>query len=320
MPSLPNFSCPICYSSLIIDNSTLKCDNKHHFDYAKEGYVNLLPVQLKKSLQPGDDKNMVLARRVFLQLGHYAFLQRAMSQVISQTISKGISENLANNISGNVSDTVVNDNVFNAHNKLKTFNVVDLGCGEGYYTDAVQQVLSNTISQINVMPSLEENTILVYGIDISKSACKYAAKRNKAVHYAVATNAHLPFADNSVTVIMNVFAPLVGEECRRILSNGGCIISASPGPNHLMELKRVIYDQPEQHEPPKSPSGFVSVNQTAISQQVLIDSKEALDNLLTMTPFGWKTTVEKKLRLIEAIPFEITLDFVVSTFKADEVL
>ena len=106
MLSAPEYSCPICYSTLKLDNNTLKCGNNHQFDYAKEGYVHLLPVQLKKSLQPGDDKNMVLARREFLQSGFYHFLRQVLLTIIKQY----------------------------EHNRI-----IDLGCGEGYYTSFLQQ-------------------------------------------------------------------------------------------------------------------------------------------------------------------------------------
>lgn len=47
------FTCPICKESLQLNGKSLVCENNHCFDYAKQGYVNLLPVQQKKSLHPG---------------------------------------------------------------------------------------------------------------------------------------------------------------------------------------------------------------------------------------------------------------------------
>ena len=70
MPS-PNYRCPLCNSSLALKVKTYRCDNNHCFDQAKEGYVNLLPVQHKHSKSPGDNKTMVDARRAFLDKGYY---------------------------------------------------------------------------------------------------------------------------------------------------------------------------------------------------------------------------------------------------------
>ena len=268
MTQLAQYQCPLCSSALIKNENSFQCEHNHSFDIAKEGYVNLLPVQQKKSLQPGDDKNMVLARRAFLQQGYYEFLRSALVDEISQ---------------------------------LAPANVVDLGCGEGYYTDELQRVTS----------------CLTYGIDISKSAVKYAAKRNKQVNYAVATNAHLPFGDQSIQVIANVFAPLVGEECQRILTKDGVIVSVAPGPNHLIELKQKIYQTPQLHDVPKPPAGFNTQSSKVVSKQVQLDNPSDIENLLTMTPFGWKISPQAKSELLANLPFSTQLDFVISQYVCE---
>lgn len=266
MTKLPQFSCPICFTQLLKTDNSLVCENKHMFDYAKEGYINLLPVQLKNSLQPGDDKNMVLARRAFLSLGHYDFLRQALVKSLLTL----------------------------PHN-----NIIDLGCGEGYYTDSIQ-------SQV-----VETN---VYGVDISKSAVKYAAKRNKQVHYCVATNSHTPFSDNFSDLIVNVFAPLVGKECQRVLTEQGRILSVSPGAKHLIELKRIIYDTPQLHDAATPPDGFELAVQHDIEQVIVLDNKGDIENLLTMTPFGWKISEQNKQSLLSQLPFQLTLSFTLNQF------
>ena len=266
MMSLPQYQCPICHTSMSIIDKSLTCANNHQFDYAKEGYVHLLPVQLKKSLNPGDDKNMVLARRKFLQLGHYEFLREALLKTLSEKCNSVI---------------------------------IDLGCGEGYYTNYIETELSNS---------------QVYGVDISKDAVKYASKRNKQVHYSVATNAHTPFASSYANVILNVFAPLVGQECHRILAKDGYILSANPGPNHLFELKQVIYNTPEHHQPPTPPEGFQTSIEHTIEKTISLEQASDIENLLKMTPFGWKITKDKKQKLLLELPFTVTLSFVISEF------
>ena len=62
----PNYRCPLCQQGLILTDKVFRCENNHCFDQAKEGYVNLLPVQHKHSKDPGDNKEMVNARRAFL--------------------------------------------------------------------------------------------------------------------------------------------------------------------------------------------------------------------------------------------------------------
>ena len=98
-----NYLCPICQTALIYTQPSYRCSNNHCFDQAKEGYVNLLPVQLKHSKQPGDNKAMVNARRDFLAQGYY---QPLVEQLLL------LQQQYTNNNS----------------------KVLDAGCGEGYYT------------------------------------------------------------------------------------------------------------------------------------------------------------------------------------------
>ena len=48
-----SFSCPLCHASLMRSDKSYRCPQGHQFDMAKEGYVNLLPVQHKRSRDPG---------------------------------------------------------------------------------------------------------------------------------------------------------------------------------------------------------------------------------------------------------------------------
>lgn len=99
----PSYRCPLCQAPLQLAAKTYRCTNNHCFDQAKQGYVNLLPVQFKHSKAPGDNKAMVQARRAFLDQGHYQPL---------------IDKMLA---------------LYQEHAEL-TGDVFDAGCGEGFYT------------------------------------------------------------------------------------------------------------------------------------------------------------------------------------------
>ncbi|MEF1296891.1 23S rRNA (guanine(745)-N(1))-methyltransferase, partial [Vibrio parahaemolyticus] len=62
-----NYQCPLCHQPLSLTEKTFKCENNHQFDLAKEGYVNLMPAHHKRSKDPGDNKEMMQARRRFLE-------------------------------------------------------------------------------------------------------------------------------------------------------------------------------------------------------------------------------------------------------------
>ena len=76
-----SYQCPLCQQVLVFNEQSYRCTNNHSFDQAKEGYVNLLPVQHKHSKDPGDNKAMVNARRAFLDLGFYQPLVKAITEL-----------------------------------------------------------------------------------------------------------------------------------------------------------------------------------------------------------------------------------------------
>ena len=98
------FSCPICQENLALVESSLKCSNRHSFDLAKFGYVNLAP-QIKQSANY--DKENFQNRQQILEAGFY------------QAILEGVSDLLTTNPFA------------------KT--VLDIGCGEGFYSRKLQE-------------------------------------------------------------------------------------------------------------------------------------------------------------------------------------
>lgn len=105
-------TCPICGATLVQLDKTLVCQKGHCFDIARQGYVNLLPVTQKHSKHPGDTRDMVAARRAFLDRGYY------------QPIAQGVWE------------------LFGAFLPQMP-KVLDAGCGEGYYLGALMEHFSD---------------------------------------------------------------------------------------------------------------------------------------------------------------------------------
>ena len=98
------FACPICQENLTLVESSLKCSNRHSFDLAKFGYVNLAP-QIKQSANY--DKENFQNRQQILEAGFY--------QAILETISALLA-------------------------RLETAKtILDIGCGEGFYSRKLQE-------------------------------------------------------------------------------------------------------------------------------------------------------------------------------------
>ena len=101
--------CPVCGKALRPDAGSYRCENRHCFDRAKSGYVNLLPPS-PAAKRHGDDRRMVQARTQFLSRGYYAHLMQAVAALCAE-------------LTGSAPV------------------IVDAGCGEGYYTAGVKAAL-----------------------------------------------------------------------------------------------------------------------------------------------------------------------------------
>lgn len=82
--------CPVCHSPLSKKGNRAVCINGHSFDFAKEGYLNLLLANKKHSQDPGDNKEMVKARKDFLDEGFYTPLANKIASIINDRFNRPI--------------------------------------------------------------------------------------------------------------------------------------------------------------------------------------------------------------------------------------
>ena len=80
----PALRCPLDAMPLVLEDGSLICENGHRYDIGKQGYANLLSVQHKRSLNPGDSKDMVSARQSFLSAGFYEPIATSVMHSVSQ--------------------------------------------------------------------------------------------------------------------------------------------------------------------------------------------------------------------------------------------
>lgn len=275
--------CPVCGGRLRQNGSSYCCDKRHTYDISRSGYVNLLTANSKHSKMPGDDKLMVEARRQFLEQGYYAPLARAVGDTLLE-ICRG--------------------------EEWQTPAILDIGCGEGYYTDFAADALKAE----HVIPS-------IVGIDISKVALDKAAKRCKKVDFAVASAFHLPIANAGCHIAMNLFAPYCGEEILRILKPQGRLLLVIPGENHLWELKRAVYDQPYKNQVKDfALEGFSLEHHTHISENIYLRCREDIVNLFKMTPYYYKTGVENQRRLEQMDTLTVGMEFEILVYRKGDMV
>lgn len=267
------FRCPICSQPLEREEKAYRCPNRHCYDIAREGYVNLLPVNKKHAKDPGDDKEMAAARTRFLDAGHYGPLREALCRLAAER---------------------------------KPGVLLDSGCGEGYYTQGVYAALREMDAGVRAA-----------GVDLSRSALKKAARRDRFVEFAVGSVYHLPLADQSVDLLLNCFSPLALEEFRRVLRPGGTYLYVVPGAKHLWELKQVLYDMPYENAEEETPyEGFACEGIVPVDFTMALD-QPALQDLFRMTPYYWKTPKSGSERLAALEGLDVSASFRVHVFRRD---
>jgi len=265
------FRCPNCAAPLARGEGAYRCPAGHSFDISAAGYTHLLVANQKNSKNPGDDKAMVAARTAFLDAGYYAPLRDTLCAVTARACD------------GKTDPAVL-----------------DCGCGEGYYT-------------AGIAAALEKQSIpaRMAGIDISKFALKKAAKRLRSGEFAVASAYHLPVADESADVLLNVFSPLALEEFRRVLKPGGAFVYVVPSALHLWEMKQVLYKNPYENEVKRDDyPGFDYVGVERVRETIRLTCSDHIMALFGMTPYAWKTPKEgvERLRAMETLETQIGFD------------
>lgn len=339
--TLSIWMCPKCRSGLYLSDGVWSCENKHSFDQARQGYTNLLLANKKGSSNPGDSREMIDARRNFLRKGFYIDLVEAL-QILYLKEYNRTQTDLANHGIENDSPKQDNDKL-NRIGACQDFCVADLGCGEGYYLDAIVSLNSALKTDIHKFGSLQDK-IKTFSIDISKTAVQRAAVAhaenermqtqtdsvndlaNKSIshlantsssYFAVASNYDVPLFDDSMNVICAIFSPVSDTELGRVLRGNGCFIRVSPGPRHFYQLKERLYKDVTLHKKPESPVGFVLDEERRLSFDLHLKSKSDIENLLLMTPLNWHGNMNVKKEIQNESDFFTECDFIIQVFKKE---
>ena len=183
--------------------------------------------------------------------------------------------------------------------------ILDAGCGEGYYTAGIYRALSDAGRHPRMA-----------GTDISKAILRAAAKREPRIQWAVASSFRLPAADSAADLLLDCFSPLALEEFRRVLRPGGCFLYVVPGPDHLWELKQVLYDRPYPNEEKETPyAGFSYRSIVPVEDTITLPSQADIHALFQMTPYYWKTPRAGAQRLAALDTLTTRISFRIHIFE-----
>jgi SAM-dependent methyltransferase len=274
-------ACPVCEALLEQTGTSLQCSNHHSFDISSAGYVNLLRKKL-----PGDAKEMLVARREFLEQGHYQPLSDLINNLVYTHMPASSSPP----------------------------TILDAGCGEGYYIARLQQSLLARDSQAQYI-----------GLDISKDAVRMAARHYKQVCFVVANiKERLVFVDAAMQVILNVFAPRNPAEFARVLAPNALLLVIIPGSEHLQELRSVLHllnieEDKEQKVIAQFAPFFDFVTSSSLSYTLQFGRKDILQAVM-MTPNYWHLTQEIRDRVEQMETLETTMSFSGLVFRRHETL
>jgi 23S rRNA (guanine745-N1)-methyltransferase len=277
MPLMPltQLLCPLDQSALLQDGNIWRCENNHCFDTAKQGYVNLLPVQNKKSLDPGDSREMITARRDFLNSGVYQPLAEALANTVN-TLCGG----------------------------RKQLAILDAGCGEGYYLNTVsEQLLKNGVE------------LTATGLDISKWAVRSCKSRNSKLNGLVASNRQIPLPDHSQDIVLCTFGFPVYSEFQRLLKPNGHIVMADPGPDHLIELRNAIYETVRRNPATDISAALDDNWHLSLSTNVQFTTTALtaaqFEQLLVMTPHLYRASREGRERAAQLQDIALSADVLI---------
>lgn len=182
--------------------------------------------------------------------------------------------------------------------------VVDAGCGEGYYTARIA-----------------EEGFLVSGVDLSRPAVDSAVKLIfsrgiSRAFFCVGSVYSLPFADETVDAVVNVFAPCAEKEFCRALKKDGILCVVYAGRDHLMGLKRAIYDVVRENEERRDmPVEMELLEERRVKYNITLNDSKNIKNLFAMTPYYWKTSPSdsEKLNHVESLTTEV--DMIIAVYK-----
>ena len=278
------FVCPLDGLAFAAAAGSVRCAAGHSFDLAREGYLNLLPVQHKASRDPGDSRAMVEARQRVLAGGHFAPVSAALVEEVLAALAIGLAE----------PDPIV----------------LDAGCGEGWYLAQLAQAFA---------ARSDAPRPAWCGIDISRWAIRAAARRGLDAAWAVASNRQLPLAPQRVDLLLSLFGFPVWPAFARVQAASGAVLLAEPGPAHLRELRNIIYPRVIERAPPSHAAaaecGYRVTRERTLYCTTLLPSAARIADLLTMTPHAHRAPAAGQAALAGIEILEVSIDVVFRLFR-----
>jgi 23S rRNA (guanine745-N1)-methyltransferase len=190
--------CPICRLDLGAEAGVLSCRNRHSFDLARYGYVNLLPGGRRHPSEGGDRPEQLRHRAAFLDAGHFDFVSAAIAGRLREA------------------------EALPADGRLR---VLDAGCGIGHHLARIAAELRSGTVGLGL-------DIAAAAVRLA------ARRWPELAFAVADLWADWPVRDAAFDLVLSIFAPKNFAETARVLRPGGWLALVYPGPDHLVELRQ----------------------------------------------------------------------------------
>ena len=247
--------CPVCSLPLSLGEKNASCENGHNFDRAREGYWNLLLSSSGKG--HGDDKGMLLARRAFLESGHYEHLLSALRETLFDLFPPG-------------------------------GVLVDAGCGEGYYTEEVARFLSDGGKKPSLFAfDISKDAARLTAKKMGHKGCAFVGSSYRMPIRSFSADVIMSlFAPFSGEEFLRVLKP--GGYLIRVVPMPEHLYSLK---------RAVYQNPVKNVKEAPVPEGLLLVDHKRIRKDLLLRSGEEIRSLFAMTPYAHKTSREDMAKL-----------------------
>lgn len=258
MKNIVQLKCPVCNQILNRDNNSYICENRHTHDIGKEGYVNLLLAQHKRSKNPGDSDEMIRSRQAFLNKGYYKI----------------------------VSDTIVQQ--IDSMPQISKESILDVGCGEGYYMQGVVDTLAHEKLSLCGIDISKSAVKLAGKRKLGAILCVASAYDLPFFDESFSTiiSVFSPISTLEIERLLKADGKIImvgpGEEHLKGLTA------------HIYDE---VLPHKGNYSVVDESKNLTFIEQIEIKKEIVVKQEDILD-LLRMTPYYWQITVKKKEKIL----------------------
>lgn len=269
-----SLKCPVCNEALRREKNSYLCANRHTYDLAKEGYLNLLLSQHKRSKNPGDSDEMIRSRQAFLNKGYYKTLSDTIAQQLL-SMPQGVEQ-----------------------------KILDVGCGEGYYMETISNALGKSNFSLCGIDISKSAVKLAGKRKMGATLCVASAYDLPFFDESFSSIVSV-FSPVSAVEIERLLKPdgkiiMVGPAEEHLKGLTTYIYDeVLPHKGNYS-----VIDECE---------NFSLKKEIEIKEEIVIKQEDILD-LLRMTPYYWQITVEKKEKILALSELRTTVHFYIRVY------